>query len=153
MERTRETLMGDTLIKLREARGWSTRVFAHKLGADVSTVRCWETGRRLPSTRYLRRIQRVMPEAKESITTIPVKVTRRPPKRYYVPGLDEKLMLLLDISVISLRDICNRIGCSTSAWWSWCNGYTVPNGVYLRGIAVTFDVSVDWLLGLKEERR
>lgn len=47
-----------------------------------------------------------------------------------------------------------QIGCSTGScvtWWE--RGDRLPSAVYLFSIAQACNVSVDWLLGLTEERR
>ena len=47
-----------------------------------------------------------------------------------------------------------RIGCSTGScvtWWE--RGERLPSAVYLFAIAQACNVSVDWLLGLTDERR
>ena len=75
----------------------------------------------------------------------------REARYYYVPGLSDKLQLLNDHTDMGVKEISRKLGCGESAWWSWRVGLTVPNGWYLRNIARTFGVSVDWLLGLKQE--
>lgn len=48
--------LGARIAVGRMAHGWSRPTFAHKLGADVTTMHVWETGKTRPQPRTLRRL-------------------------------------------------------------------------------------------------
>lgn len=51
---------------------------------------------------------------------------------------------------ISLAELQRELGIANATVYRWSTGETLPTGLYLYQIAVECNVSVDWLLGLKE---
>lgn len=45
-----------------------------------------------------------------------------------------------------------KIGYSADAFWRWETGKAIPNGKALIDLATFFDVSVDYLLGLVDNK-
>lgn len=50
--------MGLRIRRAREQRGWSQRDLARALGVEHAQISKWETGRNMPSPRYLERLGR-----------------------------------------------------------------------------------------------
>jgi transcriptional regulator with XRE-family HTH domain len=52
----------------------------------------------------------------------------------------------------SQLDFIERTGYAQSTVSAWCNGVRMPNSFALLNICQEFNVSADWLLGLKEDK-
>lgn len=148
---TREVIDGAVLRRLREAEGWSREDLAELTGVQAPSVKAWEDGMHYPSEENRDKLMRLFPDARGLTKQVPVSVTRRKSCNHYLPELADRLQDLQDHCDMNTTDLCRKLKCQPSAWWSWRNGYSIPNGVYLRNIAVTFGVSVDYLLGLEEK--
>lgn len=62
------------------------------------------------------------------------------------------LKTLLENRGISSKEAARRLGISNSTLSRYLNGLRQPDVTYLVKIAIYFDVSTDWLLGLSDSR-
>lgn len=66
----------------------------------------------------------------------------------YIPLFAERLNLAIGMRNRSVVDICKQAGIHPSSISHYLNGNS-PNAKALIGLALTLDVSTDWLLGIK----
>ena len=64
----------------------------------------------------------------------------------------ERITLLKEESGLNWKKMSDKCGFSKSNFCYWARSGNLPSGYCLTQIANAFDVSVDWLLGLSEER-
>ncbi len=63
----------------------------------------------------------------------------------------EKLNILLRENKITKYKLAKDLKCSKQSVCNWCDGISSPNIDKLKQIAVYFDVSSDYLLGLEDD--
>jgi transcriptional regulator with XRE-family HTH domain len=74
-------------------------------------------------------------------------------RRYVVNGLSKRLRQAVADSYLSLEDIRIRTGISRSCLWYYLTNEKNPSIYSLTQLAKVLNVSTDWLLGLKEDRK
>ncbi|MBE5731780.1 MAG: helix-turn-helix transcriptional regulator [Clostridiales bacterium] len=62
-----------------------------------------------------------------------------------------RLKKLLAENGITMYKLAKDLQCSKQSVCNWCDGISEPKITYLRTLAVYFDVSSDYLLGLENE--
>lgn len=65
-------------------------------------------------------------------------------------SLAEKIKLLRERINLTQSDLARRMGLTRSSVNAWEMGLSVPSTQYIVELAKTFDVSTDYLLGMKE---
>ena len=70
-----------------------------------------------------------------------------------VQGLRCRLKQAVADSNLSMTDISRKSGLSRSRLWSYLIDDVSPSVYSLARLSKTLDVSSDWLLGLKEDRK
>lgn len=66
-----------------------------------------------------------------------------------IPFIGDRIQNVLETKGISNRDAYQRIGVTKSAWSMYLNNQRTPPTETIRRIAEEFEVSTDYLLGLK----
>lgn len=64
---------------------------------------------------------------------------------------EERLNALLKENKISKYRLAQEIGVSKQTVLWWCHGINEPKISYLKKLAIFFDVSSDYLLGLEDD--
>lgn len=62
-----------------------------------------------------------------------------------------KLNQLIKENKITKYRVAKDLKCSKQSVCNWCDGISEPKITYIRALAVYFDVSADYLLGLEDE--
>ena len=62
----------------------------------------------------------------------------------------ERLKELREEKKLSMKQLANKIGTTDAAISNWENQINEPKISYLKEIAIFFDVSTDYLLGLED---
>lgn len=65
--------------------------------------------------------------------------------------LSERLNKLLKENKISMYRMAKDFNCSKATVTNWCYGLNEPKATQIAKIAIYFDVSSDYLLGLEDE--
>ena len=63
----------------------------------------------------------------------------------------ERLNKLISESKITRYRVAKDLKCSKATVLNWCEGYNEPKASQIKKLAVYFDVSADYLLGLEDE--
>lgn len=75
----------------------------------------------------------------------------RPSEKLFVLG--ERLEIIKKETGFLNWRLANELGVESKAVSHWINGVSLPDAVIVRWLAVHFNVSADWLLGIISERR
>lgn len=65
--------------------------------------------------------------------------------------LTRKLNQLIEENKTTKYKLAKEIGTAKSTVLNWCTGKNEPKATQIRNIAIFFDVSADYLLGLEDE--
>ncbi len=63
----------------------------------------------------------------------------------------ERLKKLIEESRLTKYRLAKDLGCSKQSVCNWCDCISEPKLTYIKAIALYFDVSSDYLLGLEDE--
>ena len=63
----------------------------------------------------------------------------------------ERLNKLIKDSKTTKYKVAKELGCSKQSVCNWCNGTSEPTITYLRKLAILFNESADYLLGLSDD--
>lgn len=64
--------------------------------------------------------------------------------------VSENLKYLLEEEEITLNKLASDLGVSNSVAYYWLKGKTTPNAEYIIALAEYFNVSADYILGIKD---
>ena len=68
-------------------------------------------------------------------------------------GFTDRLEEAIRESGLNASEICRRAECSRHMLWQWRNYGYVPRLKSLMRLAIVLNVSIDWLVGLKNEKQ
>lgn len=74
-------------------------------------------------------------------------------KKDVLPDFSKRLATLLYGEKTPYWKLGNEIGIERKCFTNWTYGYSLPDAVIVKWLAVYFNVSADWLLGIISERR
>ena len=69
-----------------------------------------------------------------------------------VQGLHEKLEIAINESPLNLSQICERAKISRHMLWEYRYSMITPSALVLARLAITLNISVDYLLGISDRR-
>lgn len=73
--------------------------------------------------------------------------------RYIINGLDKRLREAVADSNMTIVDIARKSGVRRDYIWNYLMNYRTPGVYQLFQLAKVLNVSMDWLLGMKEDKR
>lgn len=65
-------------------------------------------------------------------------------------NFSESLKEIRKLSELKQKEVSSRLGVSPNCYASWAQGRTEPSISSIRKLCVIFDVSADYLLGIKD---
>lgn len=74
-------------------------------------------------------------------------------KGYRVEGFKDRLRNVVADSDMTIVEISRKSGISRSVLWSYMVAGNNPSVYSLKRLALTLNVSADWLLGIEERRK